>query len=290
LKNRELIYTAIQLMEENLKSDMTVLSLCRHFGISIYYFSRLFKGITGYTPKSYMLQRKVSEAGKELAGTDKKIIHLAFDYGFGTPESFSRAFHKVTGLNPSQVRKIGKWEEKNFLRPLTREYLEKARTLSGEEPRLVILDEFHLVGIPFYFDLALKKDLSKPWSDLVSNASLVKTRVTPERYYQLQYWFDNQDEGTYFFFIALQTTGLHSIPIQFTGKTIPKQTYLHFRHHGRANRVGETYRYIYESYLPDSEYTLPHLFNFEFYGDDCKGPDRDDSISEIYIPVTLPPA
>ena len=77
------------------------------------------------------------------------------------------------------------------------------------------------------------------------------------------------------------------INIQFTAKILPKQTYLRFFHHGLANKVGYTYKYIYETWLPDTEYKLPHLYNFEYYGDGHKGPYNEDSVSEIYIPVKI---
>ena len=80
---------------------------------------------------------------------------------------------------------------------------------------------------------------------------------------------------------------MEKIPVHFTAKIIPRQKYLRFFHRGLSARVGETYRYIYEKWLPQSEYRLPYQYNFEFYGELYKGPCTEDSISEIYIPVKL---
>ncbi|MDA3901511.1 MAG: hypothetical protein PF637_13465 [Spirochaetes bacterium] len=54
-----------------------------------------------------------------------------------------------------------------------------------------------------------------------------------------------------------------------------------------ANLVGNTYKYIYETFLPETEYKLPYLYNFEQYGERSLGPDNEESISEIYIPIEL---
>ncbi|MCP4177094.1 MAG: helix-turn-helix transcriptional regulator, partial [bacterium] len=98
MKNREIIYESLKLIENNLKSDMTVYAISQHYNYSLYYFSKLFKGVTGFSPKSYILNRKISESVKDVLESDKKIIEIAFDYGFSNPESYSRAFNKFLGI------------------------------------------------------------------------------------------------------------------------------------------------------------------------------------------------
>ncbi len=56
-------------------------------------------------------------------------------------------------------------------------------------------------------------------------------------------------------------------------------------HKGLACNVGLTYRYIYETWLPQSDYKLPLAYNFEYYGKNHFGPDNEESESEIYIPI-----
>jgi AraC family transcriptional regulator len=287
MTNRELIYQSLTLIEENLRSDMSVCDISQRLGFSLYYFSRLFKGVTGISPKAYMLHRKITEAVRDVLDTDKRIIDIAFAYGFGTPESFSRAFRKIVGANPSDIRKVGTADRGRLLCPITKEKIEHRRHIVKKEPELVELGPIYLVGIPFYFEMGDHDDLSSPWQRLIDNTSAIPDRVIPEKYYQVQYWFAEQDAESIFFYIALQVHSFKDIPIQFTAKVLPGQTYLKFLHKGFSNKVGLTYRYIYEEYLPDTAYKLPHLFNFEHYGDQCKGPYNEDSISEIYIPVEV---
>jgi AraC family transcriptional regulator len=285
MKNRNLIYQSVRLIEANLRGDLTVNALAREYGFSIYYFSRLFKGVTGFTPKAYMLHRKLSESVKDLLATEKKIIEIAFDFGFTTPESFTRAFHKLMGLNPSDVRKQKKFDKCKLLLPVTKEKLENMQEMPRQEPEALEFGPLYLVGIPFYYEMLWKEDLLNPWERFTANISLIPDRIVPEKYYQVQYWFKDQDQGSIFFFIALEVTRIREIPIQFTAKILPRQKYLKFLHHGYSNKVGFTYKYIYEIWLPDSHYKLPYLFNFEYYGDEHKGPYNEESVSEIYIPV-----
>ncbi len=285
MKNREIIYQSLELMEKNLKSDITIYSISSQFNFSLYYFSRLFKGITGYSPKSYLLHRQITEAAKDLLNTKRKIIEIALDYGFSTPESFSRAFQKIMGCNPSETRKSSFADPAKMLSPITKDKIEKTHYLEKQEPEFLKLDVIKLVGIPFYYDLTLKNDLSEPWQHLIKNVTSIENRIIPEKYYQVQFWLPDQDPSTMYFFIAVEVSKITDIPIQFTAKTLPEQTYLKFLHKGRANTVGLTYQWIYDTWLPDTEYRLPHLYNFEFCGDQYTGPYDDESISEIYIPV-----
>ena len=285
LNNKELVYSSFDLIEKNLKEDISVFSVSDSFGFSQYYFSRIFKAVTGYSLKDYILGRKISEACLDITRSDRTIIDVAFDYGFGSHESFSRAFHRITGMNPSEYRKQGGTDSIPLLSPLTMEAVEGRVPEPNREPEELELDEIRLIGIPFYFNLALQNDLSKPWGNLVSHVSLIKNRILPEKYYQLQYWFPDQDLELFYFFIAVEVEDFADIPLQFTAKTIPGQRYLKFYHKGRANTVGKTYDYIYNEYLPATDYRLPHCYNFEYYGDECLGPDNEDSVSEIYIPV-----
>ena len=286
MNNRQIIYESLELIEDNLRRDVSVNEISEKLGFSVYYFIRLFKGITGYSPKSYINKRKVTEAVKELNTDGKKVIDAAFDFGFGSPESFTRAFQKQIGFNPGLLKQGKKPSAESLVERLTAEELENRRNQPLKEPELVDFGPLHLIGMPLYYNEEMPDDLSAPWNALVNNRSSIQYRVIPEKYYQLQYWLPNQDYGSLFFFIALEVERFGDIPIQFTAKSIPQQKYLRFYHKGLSNKVGLTYQYIYNTYLPETEYKLPHLFNFEYYPPDHKGPYDESSVSEIYIPVS----
>ena len=147
------------------------------------------------------------------------------------------------------------------------------------------MDPLFLIGISVYDEKWKIKDLTGPWQYLLTNISRIPNRIKPEKYYQVQTWSLDEDKETISFFIAVEVENIKEIPIHFSAKKIPKQKYIMFLHKGLANKVGLTYQYIYEEWLPETEYRLPYFYNFEYYGDLHKGPCNEDSISEIYIPV-----
>ena len=47
----------------------------------------------------------MTEAAKKIRETDEKIIEIAFEYGYDSPDSFGPAFKNFHGYTPSEVRK-----------------------------------------------------------------------------------------------------------------------------------------------------------------------------------------
>ena len=119
----------------------------------------------------------------------------------------------------------------------------------------------------------------------MNEVGTIKNVIKPERYYQVQYWSDNQDLDGMYFFTGIEVSKLEDINPLFVVKTIPAGKYLRFIHKGLANKVGYTYKYIYNQFLPNTDYVLNKPFNFEFYGEKCLGPYNENSESEIYIPI-----
>lgn len=287
MNNRSRILASIKTIEDNLCSPITIMDISKDTGFSYYYFNHLFKAITGIGPSHYMSQRKIAHSLEILMSTDRKIIDISLDYGYGSPEAYTRAFSRSLSQSPSDVRKHGLIHGDRLLPPLTNIDILHTTQQPHREPELVTLEPMYLAGIPFYYDLTQKNDLSSQWSNLIDVLDTLPGLNRPPSFYQMQLWFPNQSPDSIYFFIGVGIEKDSPIPIQLTAKTIPSQTYLRFYHKGLSNLVGHTYRYIYEEWLPQTDYLLPHYYNFEYYGAEHLGPYNPNSISEIYIPVEL---
>jgi AraC family transcriptional regulator len=218
--------------------------------------------------------------------TDKKIIEIAFDYQFNSHESFSRAFKKQFGINPKQIREGFALANLPFVNPINADYLYQSEKARNEPPQIIELPRIILSGISFFLrDDSAIIDLSKEWGQFTQEVHTIKNRLQPERFYQVQYWSEEQELGGLYFFIGAEVLDISEIQAQFVIKIIPAGRYLRFIHKGLANKVGYTYKYIYHQFLPETDYKLTKPFNFEFYGEKCLGPYNPESESEIYIPI-----
>ena len=98
----------------NLEEDLSLEMLCRVAGVSKFHFHRLFLAAKGITLYRFIQLSRLKRASYILAfRTDIKIIDVAFDAGFDSPEAFTRAFKKAVGQTPSQFRKKPEWEAWN---------------------------------------------------------------------------------------------------------------------------------------------------------------------------------
>ncbi len=86
----------------------------KEIGFSQTYIRDLFRKNTGYPLVQYVRMRKVKRSAMELINTNKSILDIAYQYGFSNPETYTRAFTKMTGMTPSVFRKrrpiVGKRE------------------------------------------------------------------------------------------------------------------------------------------------------------------------------------
>ena len=98
------LHKAIQYMEEHLLEEISCADIARQVHISEYEFQRAFSFLTGMTANTYIRNRRLSLAGREIVETDATVTDIAFKYGYETPESFTKAFTRFHGIAPKFAR------------------------------------------------------------------------------------------------------------------------------------------------------------------------------------------
>ena len=80
----------------------SVKSLASVANLSEFHFHRVFRKETSTTPQKYVEKLRLEHAVHVIAFNPYiKITHLAFDSGFLSPSSFSRAFSNYLGYPPT---------------------------------------------------------------------------------------------------------------------------------------------------------------------------------------------
>lgn len=91
-------------ISENSSQKLSLSELAKQASLSPYYFSRLFKKETGYSPFEYVIQVRIDQAKFLLKTTSMPIKELAFQCGFNSVCSFCTSFKKKTGYTPTEYR------------------------------------------------------------------------------------------------------------------------------------------------------------------------------------------
>ena len=92
-------------IDGHFSNDITLDDIAEHFFINKYYLTHLFKKVTGYSPKQYVILKRISFARELLCMSDKNITEIASDCGFNSTSNFIRSFKSAEGMTPLEFRK-----------------------------------------------------------------------------------------------------------------------------------------------------------------------------------------
>ncbi len=97
---------AITYIKNNYNKNISLHDVATHLCMSIYYFSRLFKKSTGYSPYEYITMIRLNRAKYLLKTTELPIKEITFQTGFNSETNFITCFKQHTKYTPSEFRKI----------------------------------------------------------------------------------------------------------------------------------------------------------------------------------------
>jgi AraC-like DNA-binding protein len=84
----------------NLGGELSLLELAALTGLGARHFSTLFRRTFGVTPHKYVMQQRLSEGARQLAGRAADIGAVAARVGFCSQSHFTAAFRQAYGITP----------------------------------------------------------------------------------------------------------------------------------------------------------------------------------------------
>ena len=115
-------------IEENLGQHISLAEVAALVRLSRFHFARAFKRSFGVPPHRYQSERRVSWAKELLAQSDNSITAIALRVGFSETSAFTTAFHRITGLAPSEYRR-------SVLERLAAQDMPLGRPPAGDQPK-----------------------------------------------------------------------------------------------------------------------------------------------------------
>lgn len=105
IQHREQLQVAIDYLQENFSSNITLDTLSKYAHLSEGQFCRSFKNLTGMSPFHYLIRYRILQSCNELLQTDRKITDIALSCGFNNISYYNRAFLKTMNMTPGEYRK-----------------------------------------------------------------------------------------------------------------------------------------------------------------------------------------
>lgn len=98
------IETAVRYFQQHYNTPLSIEEYASSRGISVSWFIRSFRELTGFTPMQYILSIRIANAQNLLETTEYNMTEISGILGYENPLYFSRVFKKQVGVSPSQFR------------------------------------------------------------------------------------------------------------------------------------------------------------------------------------------
>ena len=279
---------AIDFMEAKLKEDIRLNDVAFEVGFSSFHFHRIFLANVGETVTEYMRKRRLSEAARELMETNRRILDIAVDYQFESQEAFTRAFKKMFFMSPGQCRREKPAMHLFLRRCSDREGLKFMRGEKIEvDSKILELGEIRAVGLRCHGDVregGLKQEIKQLWEKFNKVASSVKNISKTGIALGICSMIEGEEPHIMEYVCSMKVDDVSDVPQGMVARKLSPQKYAVFTHKGELDKVGQTYDYIYQTWLPQSGCELIDAPDFELY-DDRFAPDKDESEFDIYISI-----
>jgi AraC family transcriptional regulator of adaptative response/methylated-DNA-[protein]-cysteine methyltransferase len=96
------------------ENTLQLADLAARAGMSLYHFHRVFKAVTGVTPRAYAAARRRTRVRRELTKETKTVTEAIYDAGFNSAGRFYETSGALLGMTPTAYRAGGAAAEIRF--------------------------------------------------------------------------------------------------------------------------------------------------------------------------------
>ncbi|OQB15598.1 MAG: Bifunctional transcriptional activator/DNA repair enzyme AdaA [Firmicutes bacterium ADurb.Bin193] len=104
-KPMETILDVQKYIEQHFTENIVLEEVSKRFYSNKFYMSHLFKKITGFSFKEYLILQRILKSKELLINSSESITHVGLYSGFNNVNHFIRIFRQYEGITPYQYRK-----------------------------------------------------------------------------------------------------------------------------------------------------------------------------------------
>lgn len=268
-------------IDRHLDEPLSVEQLSRVAHFSKFHFHRQFSQYAGIGVLAYVRLLRLRRASYRLVFSRKdRVIDIALDAGFESPEAFSRAFRQAFGQSPSQFRNSPLWQpwKERFQLP-PRERREKM------DVKIVDFTETKVAILAHRGDPALLNDSVLRFIEWRKQSGLSPKQT--HRTFGVAYDDpDTTDPQQFRFDICGEVSdNVPENPQGVVDGIIPGGRCAVSRHFGSLERIGDSIYPMYREWLPASGEELRDFPLFFHYLNLVPDVAEHELITDIYVPL-----
>jgi len=287
----ERMNTALLYIQSHLDDDLSLDRLAALTCFSPTHFHRIFKGMMGETIADHIRRIRLERAALRLTGGRHSVTDCAFDAGYETVESFSRAFKKMFGCPPSKYRERH-WQTLHDRFPGLIHYRpDAARTTlypknQKETKMKVRMETISPMRVAFIRKTGPYNQCEEAWEKLCAWAGPKGLLRADTKYLGVGH-DDPQvtppDKIRYDACVTVDETaeGEGKVGIQ----TVGGGRYAVTTHKGAYENLETTYAELMGQWLPQSGEQLGSGLCFELYRNDPQSTPPEELLTDIYISI-----
>ena len=270
------INKVVAYINNHLDETLDLKTLANEAALSDFHFHRIFKALKGEAIGGYITRLRLEATARLLRYTALTIEEIAFNIGYETPASLSKAFKKQYGISPTEYRtnKDTYIMKKEIINP----------DLALKTPKIVTLDPKNLIYVALtgaYGSLDYGKAYEQLWAVIKAQKLFTKGIES----ICISYDDPKITEG------SLQRSdvclAIHKPATpqdEVSCKTLAGGKYAVFFYQGSYENLSQVYDTAVR-WVIDHEYTLREEPFFEKYLNDARRTPKEKLKTEIYIPI-----
>ena len=270
------INKVVAYINNHLDETLDLKTLANEAALSDFHFHRIFKALKGEAIGGYITRLRLEATARLLRYTALTIEEIAFNIGYETPASLSKAFKKQYGISPTEYRtnKDTYIMKKEIINP----------DLALKAPKIVTLEPKNLIYVALtgaYGSLDYGKAYEQLWAVIKAQKLFTKGIES----ICISYDDPKITEG------SLQRSdvclAIHKPATpqeEVSCKTLAGGKYAVFFYQGSYENLSQVYDTAVR-WVIDHEYTLREEPFFEKYLNDARRTSKEKLKTEIYIPI-----
>jgi len=270
------INKVVAYINNHLDETLDLKKLANEAALSDFHFHRIFKALKGEAIGGYITRLRLEATARLLRYTALTIEEIAFNIGYETTASLSKAFKKQYGISPTEYRtnKDTYIMKKEIINP----------DLVLKAPKIVILEPKNLIYVALtgaYGSLDYGKAYEQLWAVIKAQKLFTKGIES----ICISYDDPKITEG------SLQRSdvclAIHKPATpqeEVSCKTLAGGKYAVFFYQGSYENLSQVYDTAVR-WVIDQQYTLREEPFFEKYLNDARRTPKEKLKTEIYIPI-----
>lgn len=278
-------------VQQNLDDELSLDDLARIACFSPYHFHRIFRGMLGESVKEHIRRLRLERAATRLKHGDAPVVQIAFEAGYETHESFTRAFKAMCGLSPVQFRNSnGSYSRQSG--PSKVHYqeggiLEDFKPLSeGGEKMEVKIMNLDAMRVAFVRHVGPYNECGSAWEKLCAHLGQQGLLGGDLKFIGLCHDDPEVTPADKIRYDACVTVDESYQPEGEIGvQSIAGGEYAMVTHFGPYDKFNETYAQLCGQWMPRSGREMRSAPCLEIYLNDPESTEPEDLLTDIYAPL-----